>query len=40
MSDCLFCKISAGEIPCNKVYEDDLCYAFYDIAPRPLYTFW
>ena len=27
MSDCLFCKISAGEIPSNKVYEDDLCYA-------------
>ena len=25
MSDCLFCKISAGEIPSNKVYEDDLC---------------
>ena len=31
MSDCLFCKISAGEIPSNKVYEDELCYAFYDI---------
>lgn len=34
MSDCLFCKIAAGEIPSNKVYEDDLCYAFYDIAPQ------
>ena len=34
MSDCLFCKIVAGEIPSNKVYEDDLCYAFYDIAPQ------
>ena len=34
MSDCLFCKIIAGEIPSNKVYEDDLCYAFYDIAPQ------
>ncbi len=33
MSDCLFCKIIAGEIPSNKVYEDDLCLAFYDIAP-------
>ena len=33
MSDCLFCKIIAGEIPSKKVYEDDLCYAFYDIAP-------
>ena len=34
MSDCLFCKIAAGEIPSNKVYEDDICYAFYDIAPQ------
>lgn len=34
MSDCLFCKIIAGEIPSNKIYEDDLCYAFYDIAPQ------
>ena len=33
MKDCLFCKIIAGEIPSNQVYEDDLCYAFYDIAP-------
>ena len=33
MSDCLFCKIIAGEIPSKKVYEDDLCYAFYDISP-------
>ena len=29
--DCLFCKIIKGDIPSNKVYEDDLCYAFYDI---------
>ena len=34
MSDCLFCKIIAGEIPSNKVYEDDVCYAFYDIDPQ------
>ncbi|MBR4057432.1 MAG: histidine triad nucleotide-binding protein [Oscillospiraceae bacterium] len=34
MEDCLFCKIIAGEIPSNKVYEDALCYAFYDIAPQ------
>ena len=34
MSDCLFCKIAAGEIPSNKVYEDDICYAFYDIDPQ------
>ncbi len=34
MSDCLFCKIAAGEIPSGKVYEDDVCYAFNDIAPQ------
>lgn len=34
MSDCLFCKIAAGEIPSGKVYEDELCYAFHDIAPQ------
>ncbi len=31
--DCLFCKIIAGDIPSAKVYEDDLVYAFKDIAP-------
>ncbi len=31
--DCLFCKIAAGEIPSNKVYEDEQVLAFYDIAP-------
>ena len=34
MSDCIFCKIISGEIPSKKLYEDDLCYAFYDIAPQ------
>ena len=34
MSDCLFCKIIAGDIPSSKVYEDELCYAFRDIAPQ------
>ena len=34
MSDCLFCKIIAGEIPSSKVYEDDLCLAFNDIDPK------
>ena len=34
MPDCLFCKIAGGEIPSKKVYEDSLCYAFYDIAPQ------
>lgn len=33
MKDCLFCKIIAGEIPSQKIYEDELCFAFYDIAP-------
>lgn len=33
MNDCLFCKIIAREIPSRKVYEDELCFAFYDIAP-------
>ena len=33
MNDCLFCKIISGDIPSTKVYEDELCYAFYDIAP-------
>ena len=34
MSDCLFCKIIAGEIPSGKVYEDDKVYAFRDINPQ------
>ena len=34
MSNCLFCKIIAGDIPSTKVYEDELVYAFRDIAPQ------
>ena len=34
MEDCLFCKIAAGEIPSNKLYEDDALLAFYDIDPQ------
>lgn len=34
MKDCLFCKIVAGEIPCDKVYEDDNVLAFYDIDKK------
>ena len=30
---CIFCKIIAGQIPSNKVYEDDELYAFHDINP-------
>src|SRR5665648_451021 len=33
MSDCIFCKIVKGEIPCHKVYEDDNFLAFLDINP-------
>lgn len=29
----IFAKIVAGEIPCNKIYEDDLILAFHDINP-------
>jgi len=34
MSDCLFCKIIAKEIPSACVYEDDNVYAFKDINPQ------
>ncbi len=34
MSDCLFCKIVAGEIPSEKLYEDDDVMAFWDISPQ------
>ena len=33
MSDCLFCKIIAGDIPSSKVFENEYVYAFRDIAP-------
>jgi histidine triad (HIT) family protein len=32
-SQCLFCRIIAGEIPSNCVYSDDYIYAFRDINP-------
>ena len=34
MSDCLFCKIAAGEIPSDCLWQDDLVYVFKDIAPQ------
>jgi histidine triad (HIT) family protein len=34
MENCLFCKIAAGQIPSNKIYEDDKVLAFYDIDPQ------
>lgn len=33
MSDCIFCKIIKGEIPCFKIFEDDTVLAFADINP-------
>jgi len=33
-TDCIFCKIIAGEIPSDKVYEDERVLAFRDIAPQ------
>lgn len=33
-SNCIFCKIIKGEIPCHKIYEDDFCLAFLDIDPK------
>jgi histidine triad (HIT) family protein len=33
LSNCIFCKIVNGEIPCSKVYEDDKVLAFKDINP-------
>ena len=34
MSDCLFCKIATGEIPSQRVYEDEHVFAFRDISPQ------
>jgi histidine triad (HIT) family protein len=30
---CIFCRIAKGEIPCNKIYEDEKTLAFLDIGP-------
>ncbi len=32
--DCLFCEIIKGNIPSRRAYEDEYCYAFYDINPQ------
>ena len=34
MTDCIFCKIAAGEIPAQKVYEDAQVVAFKDLSPK------
>jgi histidine triad (HIT) family protein len=33
MDNCIFCRIVKGEIPAAKIYEDELVFAFLDIAP-------
>ena len=39
MSDCIFCKIAAREIPSTVVYEDELVIAFDDLSPQaPVHT--
>jgi histidine triad (HIT) family protein len=32
--ECIFCKIARGDIPSQKVYEDDVCLAFNDLSPQ------
>ena len=39
MSDCLFCKIVAGEIPSEFIYEDDDVVAFHDVNPQAPHHF-
>ena len=34
MANCIFCKIAAGEIPSQKVYEDESVVAFKDLSPK------
>lgn len=34
MTDCIFCKIAAGEIPSQLVYEDQSVVAFKDLSPK------
>lgn len=34
MTDCIFCKIIAGDIPSSAFYEDELIYVFKDINPK------
>jgi histidine triad (HIT) family protein len=34
MSDCIFCRIGAGEVPADVVYSDDAVVAFRDLNPQ------
>lgn len=36
MEECIFCQIARGDLPCYKVYQDELFFGFLDIAPRTL----
>ncbi len=39
MGECIFCMIAKGDMPANKVYEDDMIVAFDDISPQaPIHT--
>jgi histidine triad (HIT) family protein len=39
MSDCIFCKIANGDIPAEKLYEDDQVLVFRDLSPQaPLHA--
>jgi len=33
-ADCVFCRISAGQIPARKILEDETCVAFHDLHPQ------
>lgn len=34
VDDCIFCKIARGEIPSDRVFEDEICVAFTDLSPQ------
>ena len=34
VGDCIFCKIAAGQIPSERIFEDDVCIAFNDLTPQ------
>lgn len=34
MSECIFCKIVAGEVPCYKIYENEKFLVFLDVFPK------
>lgn len=34
MSECIFCRIGRGELPCKMIYEDEDVIAFHDISPK------